>query len=118
MLCFTGAENDVSVRTGGDLLLNITEKDVLKKFDIFYWRFNLKATLVVFDSSGKPTVEKNYTGRIELFGDERSVKLLNLQTSDSGVYSAWGSGDRYELLRKYNVTVKGRQNNPISFTLL
>ncbi|XP_054914166.1 T-lymphocyte surface antigen Ly-9-like [Poeciliopsis prolifica] len=98
-----GAGIDISVQTGGDLLLNVT---VLKKFHLFYWQFNSKDTLVVFDSSGKPTVEKNYTGRIELSGDERSVKLKNLQKSDSGVYSAWGLGDKKELLEEYNVTVK------------
>ncbi|XP_014860464.1 PREDICTED: uncharacterized protein LOC106928614 [Poecilia mexicana] len=106
-----GAENDVFVQAGGDLLLNVT---TLKKFDLFYWQFNSKETLVAFDSSGKPTVEKNYTGRIELFGDERSVKLKNLQKSDSGVYAAIGSGVRWELLEKYNVTVKGSENQGVA----
>ncbi|XP_007567503.1 uncharacterized protein LOC103148598 [Poecilia formosa] len=106
-----GAENDVFVQAGEDLLLNVT---TLKKFDLFYWQFNSKETLVAFDSSGKPTVEKNYTGRIELFGDERSVKLKNLQKSDSGVYAAIGSGVRREQLEKYNVTVKGSANQGVA----
>ncbi|XP_029381243.1 uncharacterized protein LOC115058075 [Echeneis naucrates] len=74
------------VQTGKDVLLEL-QADVPKKFIALQWSFNGSANLVSF-SSGGVEISDSFTGRVEVCNQSYSVKLKNLQKSDSGVYSA------------------------------
>uniref|UniRef100_A0A665UVZ6 Immunoglobulin subtype domain-containing protein n=2 Tax=Echeneis naucrates TaxID=173247 RepID=A0A665UVZ6_ECHNA len=74
------------VQTGKDVLLEL-QTDVPKKFIALQWSFNGRASLVSF-SSGGVEISDSLTGRVEVFDQSYSIKLKNLQKSDSGVYKA------------------------------
>ncbi|XP_059201112.1 T-lymphocyte surface antigen Ly-9-like [Centropristis striata] len=75
----------VFVKKGEDVLLNVTKayKEVL----LVNWKFN-EAGILSFFPNRKPTVSPGYTGRIEFSETNYSMKLKNLQKTDSGFYTA------------------------------
>ncbi|KAG7231695.1 hypothetical protein INR49_010472 [Caranx melampygus] len=106
--CFVTVEgcrslDNVFVLTGEDLFLEV---DVLD-FYFIRWAFNENATLVIFLPAREPTVSDLYRGRVEVSVKNFSVKLKNLQKSDSGVYTARVVGaDKNQILAGYLVIVK------------
>ncbi|XP_067385211.1 SLAM family member 5-like isoform X2 [Channa argus] len=80
------AVTPVFVQKGHDVLLEV-KKDVPKKFVVFVWRFS-EDFLVTFTPKSEPTVTERYTGRVEFSVENYSVKLKNLQKTDSGLYTA------------------------------
>ncbi|XP_029381128.1 uncharacterized protein LOC115057988 isoform X2 [Echeneis naucrates] len=74
------------VQTGKDVLLEL-QTDVPKKFIALQWSFNGSANLVSFSSEGVE-ISDSFTGRVEVFDQSYSIKLKNLQKSDSAVYKA------------------------------
>ncbi|XP_029381279.1 SLAM family member 6-like [Echeneis naucrates] len=74
------------VQTGKDVLLEL-QADVPKEFILLQWRFNESAISVSFSSGGVKVID-SFTGRVEVFNQSYSIKLKNLQKSDSGVYKA------------------------------
>ncbi|XP_008303100.1 uncharacterized protein LOC103374740 isoform X2 [Stegastes partitus] len=96
----------VLVQRGKDVLLNVTETVVLQEDDDLIWRFNKTSNLVRFSPGGKPTIFTNYKGRAEVFEQNHSVQLKNLQAADSGVYDARVVGDKDRPVAEYNVTVQ------------
>ncbi|XP_071348231.1 uncharacterized protein [Trachinotus anak] len=103
----SSALTPVFVQEGTDLLLEIMEADVPENFFILSWRFNRKDVLVRFVRGREPRVSTVYSGRLEPFVKNFSVKLKNLQESDSGVYSAQVTGVQVQNLAEYKVTVQG-----------
>ncbi|KAL3055589.1 hypothetical protein OYC64_018293 [Pagothenia borchgrevinki] len=101
----------VFVLKGEDVLLNVTKAVVLGEFDIFSWKCN-KSSIVRFNSNDKK-VSANYTGRLEFPVNNYSVKLKNLQETDSGVYSAEVTKESIEEVAKYNVKVQDRASLPL-----
>ncbi|XP_054914173.1 uncharacterized protein LOC129377978 [Poeciliopsis prolifica] len=98
----SSAVTDVFVKTGDDLILNLTAK--VPPDAIWSWQFKNKAIVTVITGI-KSTVQESHTGRIEI--DEKSnVALKNLQKSDSGIYTAKVITPRDEELTQYNVTVQ------------
>ncbi|XP_071348233.1 SLAM family member 9-like isoform X4 [Trachinotus anak] len=102
----SSALTPVFVQEGTDLLLEIMEADVPENFFILSWRFNRKDVLVRFVRGREPRVSTVYSGRLEPFVKNFSVKLKNLQESDSGVYSAQVTGVQVQNLAEYKVTVQ------------
>ncbi|XP_047446570.1 SLAM family member 5-like [Mugil cephalus] len=111
MLCIeapgSSAVTHVFVQKGKDVLLEVTEADVLQKDLILLWRFKQRDILVRFFPGTEPTVSKLYTGRLEFSPKKYSVKLKNLQDDDSGVYTARVTGSKEQTVTKYMVTVQG-----------
>jgi len=100
----------VFVLKGEDLLLNVTEDDVLQDVFSFSWKFKENQKVLIVHPGNNPNVFPDYTGRIEFLVNNFSVKLKNLQEADSGVYSAVVtklSGEETEAA-KYKIKVQGR----------
>ncbi|KAM4552123.1 SLAM family member 5-like isoform 2-T2 [Odontesthes bonariensis] len=95
----------VFVQKGGDVTLEVTETDVPEGFELLLWKFGANNVLVSFTPKGEPNVRPNYSGRIEFNKKNYSVKLKNLQKTDSGVYTARVIGAQEKSL-EYNVTVQ------------
>uniref|UniRef100_A0A3Q2D924 Immunoglobulin V-set domain-containing protein n=1 Tax=Cyprinodon variegatus TaxID=28743 RepID=A0A3Q2D924_CYPVA len=107
-LHFTGIDvfTSVTVQTGGDVFLNISEADVPKDFHLLIWKFFTDDVLVSFWPSGKPNVRIAYAGRIDILERKYSIKLKNLQKSDVGLYMAMVTAKSEQIISKYNVTVQ------------
>uniref|UniRef100_A0A4W6BMV3 Immunoglobulin domain-containing protein n=1 Tax=Lates calcarifer TaxID=8187 RepID=A0A4W6BMV3_LATCA len=103
----SSALTPVFVQKGKDVLLEAMVADVPKTFIVFQWRFNKSIALVSFSPGGELTVSEAYTRRVESIGKTYSVKLKNLQDSDSGVYTARVIKTQGEqTVAEYNVTVQ------------
>uniref|UniRef100_A0A665UWD9 Immunoglobulin V-set domain-containing protein n=1 Tax=Echeneis naucrates TaxID=173247 RepID=A0A665UWD9_ECHNA len=101
------------VQTGKDVLLEL-QADVPKKFIALQWSFNGSANLVSF-SSGGVEISDSFTGRVEVCNQSYSVKLKNLQKSDSGVYSAvLIKADARPVITEHHVRV---QVSPVTLTV-
>lgn len=99
----------VFVQNGKDLLLDVMKADLSEKCFFISWKFNQDKNLVISGCSpGKVSESQVYDPRIEFFQGNFSMKLKEVQKSDSGVYSATTSGTREEKIAEYNVTVQGR----------
>lgn len=98
---FTGSRRTVyvTVQRGDDLLLELDKSHQIRWFWLdrtIVWKFNDSDTLLKFSSHDDP--------RVDL-----SVKLKNLQMSDSGVYTAQVPITDYyiQTIAEYTVTVEG-----------
>uniref|UniRef100_A0A3P9MY74 Immunoglobulin V-set domain-containing protein n=1 Tax=Poecilia reticulata TaxID=8081 RepID=A0A3P9MY74_POERE len=100
------AFTSVFVRKGGDGFLNVSEAAVPKDYHLLLWKFVTDDVLVSFFPSGKSSVRGAYVGRIDLLEQKYSIKLKNLQKSDSGLYTAIVTASSEEVLAEYNVTVQ------------
>ncbi|XP_049888439.1 uncharacterized protein LOC126382553 [Epinephelus moara] len=103
----SSAVTPVFVKKGEDVLLKIMKADELQKFNFLTWKFNASNVLVVFTPNNDPHVDPNYTGRIEFSVENYSVKLKNLQKTDSGVYTAHVTRiPKEQKVAEYSVTVQ------------
>uniref|UniRef100_A0A096M3Q1 Immunoglobulin V-set domain-containing protein n=1 Tax=Poecilia formosa TaxID=48698 RepID=A0A096M3Q1_POEFO len=100
----SSAVTDVFVKTGDDLILNLTT-EIPSDATVWSWQFTNKA-IVTFITGSKPTVQKSHTGRVEVLDEKYSVRLKNLQKSDSGIYTAKVTTPIDTELTQYNVTVQ------------
>ncbi|XP_032421979.1 T-lymphocyte surface antigen Ly-9-like isoform X2 [Xiphophorus hellerii] len=100
------AFTSVFVRTGGDVFLNVSEADVPNDYHLLLWKFVTDDVLVSFFPNGKLNVRRAYGGRIDVLAKKYSIKLKNLQKSDSGLYTAIVTAASEEVLAQYNVTVQ------------
>ncbi|XP_043989636.1 uncharacterized protein LOC122840911 [Gambusia affinis] len=100
------AFTSVFVQTGGGVFLNVSEVDVPKDYHLLLWKFVTDDVLVSFFPNGKSKVRGAYSGRIDLLENKYSIKLKNLQKSDSGLYTAIVIAASEEVLTGYNVTVQ------------
>ncbi|XP_054914138.1 uncharacterized protein LOC129377942 [Poeciliopsis prolifica] len=102
----TDAFASVFVRTGGDVFLNVSEVEVPKNYHLLLWKFATDDVLVSFFPHGKSNLGNFYGTRIDLLEKRFSIKLKNLQKSDSGLYTAVVIAASEKVLTGYNVTVQ------------
>uniref|UniRef100_UPI0037E7C701 SLAM family member 5-like isoform X2 n=1 Tax=Semicossyphus pulcher TaxID=241346 RepID=UPI0037E7C701 len=100
----TSAVTPVSVQTGHDLLLHVTEAVDLRKSDLLTWRFNNSKNIARY--SDAVTIFTSYLGRAEYFAHNHSLLLRNVQQNDSGDYRAEVSGEDHKAVAEYKVTVQ------------
>uniref|UniRef100_A0A671VDW9 Immunoglobulin V-set domain-containing protein n=1 Tax=Sparus aurata TaxID=8175 RepID=A0A671VDW9_SPAAU len=116
-ILFVIAVTPVFVQKGDDVMLNLTEADVLEDSAVF-WNFNDKSSnkesvIVRWLPGTVPHVSLGYRGRIEFTVKKYCVKLKTLQETDSGVYTATVFGE-VKQTTQYNVTV---QVSPVRLTV-
>ncbi|XP_026229982.1 uncharacterized protein LOC113171667 [Anabas testudineus] len=109
------AGTPVFVQNGHDIFLDV-KADVPEDFTFLVWRFNGSNVLVTYSASGERMVSKHYSGRVEVSVENYSVKLKNLQNTDSGVYTALITGDQIQTVAEYIVTVQDPVS-PVSLTV-
>ncbi|XP_034469896.1 CD48 antigen-like [Hippoglossus hippoglossus] len=95
----------VFVQKGKDLLLNVTAPVKLVKRSEFKWQFNDSNILRLFHDNKTITIDP-YDGRVEIFLQNHSLLLKNVQQADSGRYTAGVFGDNDDYVGKYSVTVQ------------
>ncbi|XP_054914165.1 uncharacterized protein LOC129377967 [Poeciliopsis prolifica] len=109
----SSAVTDVFVKTGDDLILNLTA-EIPSNTVVWSWQYKNQA-IVTFIKGSTPAVQESHTGRIEI--DEKSkFKLKNLLKSDSGIYIAKVTAPRDKELTQYSVTVQDPVS-PVDLTL-
>ncbi|XP_067385223.1 SLAM family member 9-like [Channa argus] len=109
------AVTPVFVQKGHDVLLEV-RKDVLEKFGFFLWKLE-EDILVLFRPNSGPIVSKRYTGRVEFSVENYSVKLKNVQETDSGLYAARVTEtDDGQTVASYYVTVQDPVS-PVNLTV-
>ncbi|XP_068587269.1 uncharacterized protein [Cebidichthys violaceus] len=112
----SSAVTPVFMKKGDDLILNV-DADVPEDFFFVEWNFNKTVILVRFAPGREPIIFSNFTGRLEFPVKKFSVKLKNLQESDSGVYAARVSTlQGHKQLAEYKVTVQGPVS-PVELTV-
>uniref|UniRef100_A0A3B4F0K0 Immunoglobulin subtype domain-containing protein n=1 Tax=Pundamilia nyererei TaxID=303518 RepID=A0A3B4F0K0_9CICH len=79
----------VFVRHGKDLHLDIGRSVVLDKKTDLIWKFNKTNNVAKCAFNNDPVVFDKYEGRAELFRQNYSLLLKNVQHSDSGDYTAF-----------------------------
>ncbi|XP_067331699.1 uncharacterized protein [Channa argus] len=108
------AVTPVFVQKGHDVLLEVRKDDVPEGFLIVSWNFNKKPVLTVLQNS-EPQVREKYSGRVEFSVENYSLKLKNVQETDSGLYDAQVRDiEDEQILAKYNITVQ----DPVSPVVL
>ncbi|XP_067385224.1 SLAM family member 9-like isoform X1 [Channa argus] len=107
------AVTPVFVQKGHDVLLEVKKDDVPDDFLYVVWKFS-EDVLVIFTPKSEPIVSERYTGRVEFSVENYSVKLKNLQETDSGLYTAQVITNKQKILAEYKVTVQ----DPVSPVVL
>ncbi|XP_014828964.1 PREDICTED: uncharacterized protein LOC106907662 isoform X1 [Poecilia mexicana] len=100
----SSAVTDVFVKTGDDLILNLTEAEIPSNSRIWTWRYK-DDVLVEFTRGSQPGVVNSRSGKVEVLGKSYSVKLKDLEKSHSGIYTAMVVSPKVQTLTQYNVTV-------------
>ncbi|XP_028988862.1 CD48 antigen-like [Betta splendens] len=107
------AVTSVFVKKGRDVQLDVKEDDVAEDFLFLAWRVNGKHNLVLLSHGEKPTL---YTDRVEFSVTNCTMKLKNLQETDSGDYTAVVLGAEIKVVAEYKVTVQDPVS-PVSLTV-
>ncbi|XP_014880052.1 uncharacterized protein LOC106945592 [Poecilia latipinna] len=100
----SSAVTDVFVKTGDDLILNLTEAEIPSNSRFWTWQFK-DDMLVEFTRGYRPTVVNSRSGKVEVLEKSYSVKLKTLQKTHSGIYTAMVVSPKVQTLTQYNVTV-------------
>ncbi|XP_047197921.1 uncharacterized protein LOC118118196 isoform X2 [Hippoglossus stenolepis] len=95
----------VFVQKGKDLPLNVTAPVKIVERSEFKWRFKDSSIFRLFDDNKTKTISP-YHGRVEIFLQNHSLLLKNVQQADSGRYTAGVFGDNDDYVGKYSVTVQ------------
>ncbi|XP_062260495.1 uncharacterized protein LOC133968457 isoform X2 [Platichthys flesus] len=95
----------VFVQKGKDLILHVTAPVKLVERDIFAWKFKDSNIFRLFDDN-KAIITDPYVGRVEIFRQNHSLLLKNVQQNDSGSYIAVVVGKNNNDAGKYSVTVQ------------
>uniref|UniRef100_A0A3B3HA30 Immunoglobulin V-set domain-containing protein n=1 Tax=Oryzias latipes TaxID=8090 RepID=A0A3B3HA30_ORYLA len=85
----------------------------LNEHDLF-WKYN-KVKMAKFSSNSKPVIYNPYKERAEVFPNNFSLVLKNVQHSDSGIYKAVLSSSTDHTKVEYNVKV---QVSPVNLTVI
>uniref|UniRef100_A0A668VYA0 Immunoglobulin subtype domain-containing protein n=1 Tax=Oreochromis aureus TaxID=47969 RepID=A0A668VYA0_OREAU len=88
----------VFVRHGKDLHLDIKKSVKLDKKTDLFWKCNKTNNVAKYGFNIDPVVFDKYEGRAELFGQNYSLVLKNVQHNDSGDYTALVVGTSFKSL--------------------
>uniref|UniRef100_A0A8C6UMH8 Immunoglobulin subtype domain-containing protein n=1 Tax=Neogobius melanostomus TaxID=47308 RepID=A0A8C6UMH8_9GOBI len=102
ILFFRFQFTDKIIQTNRDLLLTVTEGVQIGE-DVFYWKFKNSINIIRLNGD-KITIKEEYKGRF--FKHNLSLILINVQLSDSGIYTAVVSGTKDVILSTYDIRVE------------
>ncbi|XP_018533668.1 uncharacterized protein LOC108884313 [Lates calcarifer] len=117
--CETQGSSDVTslfVQRGEDVHLEVTEPVQLNiKMDLF-WKFNTTNTIGKLSYNNQPVLFDRYEERAEIFVQNQSLLLKNLQQNDTGNYVALVTGAKDRKVAEYNVIVQ-EPVSPVDLTV-
>ncbi|XP_076733187.1 uncharacterized protein LOC143413711 [Maylandia zebra] len=118
LLSCTEAEGlqHVFLLRGKDLHLDIKKSVVLDKKTELIWKFNETNNVAKCGFNNDPVVFDKYEGRAELFRQNYSLLLKNVQHSDSGDYTAFMVGYEDQKVAEYKVIVQDAVS-PVDLTV-
>lgn len=93
---------------GNDLHLDTEKPFKLDEQTELFWKVNSSNNIAKCVFNNDPFVYNKYAGKAEVFGQNYSLKLKNVQHSDSGDYKAVVVGEREQPVAEYKVIVQGR----------
>uniref|UniRef100_A0A3P8NPC9 Immunoglobulin subtype domain-containing protein n=1 Tax=Astatotilapia calliptera TaxID=8154 RepID=A0A3P8NPC9_ASTCA len=99
---------------GKDLHLDVEKSVVLDIKTELIWKFNETNNVAKCGFNNDPVVFDKYEGRAELFRQNYSLLLKNVQHSDSGDYTAFMVGNEDQKVAEYKVIV---QVSPVDLTV-
>uniref|UniRef100_A0A3P9KC15 Immunoglobulin subtype domain-containing protein n=1 Tax=Oryzias latipes TaxID=8090 RepID=A0A3P9KC15_ORYLA len=99
---------------GIDLLLDVNGSVELTDEHDLFWKYN-NVKMAKFSSNSKPVIYNPYKERAEVFPNNFSLVLKNVQHSDSGIYKAVLSSSTDHTKVEYNVKV---QVSPVNLTVI
>ena len=108
LLAGASSGTPVFVQRGEDLLLCVKERVEMKKGSDFKWKVNGRTNIVKFFGNNDPIIYDDYEGRVELYVQNYTLCLKNVQKADSGRYTAVVSGTFDRVVAEYKVTVLGK----------
>uniref|UniRef100_A0A3Q2VF51 Immunoglobulin subtype domain-containing protein n=1 Tax=Haplochromis burtoni TaxID=8153 RepID=A0A3Q2VF51_HAPBU len=103
-----------TTHTGCDLHLDVGTSVVLDKKTDLLWKVNKTNNIAKCGFNNDPVVFDKYEGRAELFRQNYSLLLKNVQHSDSGDYTAFMVSDEDQKVAEYKVIV---QVSPVDLTV-
>ncbi|XP_031610821.2 uncharacterized protein LOC116332101 [Oreochromis aureus] len=106
----------VFVRHGKDLHLDIKKSVKLDKKTDLFWKCNKTNNVAKYGFNIDPVVFDKYEGRAELFGQNYSLVLKNVQHNDSGDYTALVVGAQDHKVAEYKVIVQDPVS-PVNLTV-
>lgn len=106
----------VFVQHGKDLYLDVQKPVELDKKTDLFWRFNPRNNIGKINYNREAVLFDGYEGRAELFGQNYSMLLKNVQHSDSGHYAAIIVGGQEQKVTEYKVTVQDPVS-PVNLTV-
>ncbi|XP_017541508.1 SLAM family member 9-like isoform X2 [Pygocentrus nattereri] len=99
------------------LVGNSVQMDIqhpIPEFKMFLWVFNKNKNILNYNSKTKTTKRYSaYEGRVELNEKNYSLKLKNLQKTDSGLYEAKAFGDVDRVVAEYRLSVLDPVEAPV-----
>ncbi|XP_025755869.1 uncharacterized protein LOC100706657 isoform X1 [Oreochromis niloticus] len=101
---------------GKDLQLDIKKSVVLDKKTDLFWKFNETNNVAKCYFNNDPVVFDKYEGRAEVFGQNYSLLLKNVQHSDSGDYTAVVSGEKDQKVAEYKAIIQDPVS-PVNLTV-
>nr|XP_024661841.1 uncharacterized protein LOC111501528 [Maylandia zebra] len=96
----------VFVLHGNDLHLDTEKPFKLEEQTDLFWRFNSSNNIAKCVFNKDPVVYIKYAGKAEVFGQNYSLKLKNVQHSDSGDYKAVVVSEQEQRVAEYKVIVQ------------
>ncbi|XP_042073590.1 uncharacterized protein LOC106632840, partial [Haplochromis burtoni] len=104
--CFLLGLQHVFLLHGKDLHLDVEKLVKLDKKTDLLWKFNYSNNIAKHVFNNDPVVFDNYEGRAELFGQNDSLLVKNVQHNDSGDYTAVTISGKEQKVAEYKVIVQ------------
>uniref|UniRef100_A0A3P9KBI9 Immunoglobulin subtype domain-containing protein n=2 Tax=Oryzias latipes TaxID=8090 RepID=A0A3P9KBI9_ORYLA len=108
--------SELFMEQGIDLLLDVNGSVELTDEHDLFWKYN-NVKMAKFSSNSKPVIYNPYKERAEVFPNNFSLVLKNVQHSDSGIYKAVLSSSTDHTKVEYNVKVQDPVS-PVNLTVI
>ncbi|XP_073705908.1 uncharacterized protein [Garra rufa] len=101
------------VQTGHSVQLDLQTQELPKFYDL-YWKYDQSKYIVKYvNETKKETLYSSYKDKVEFNNKTFSLTLMNMQKTDSGLYTAIAAGDSDNNIATYRVSVIDSVEAPV-----